>query len=90
MNVVDGVRQSADAYLRPVLHRPNSTVVTEALVRKLVTSGNRCTGVEYTFNAGMRTAEGQVVLCAGTIGSPHVLMLSGIGPADTLRGHGID
>jgi choline dehydrogenase len=91
LTVADGARQSAaDAYLRPVLDRPNLTVVTDALARKLVLSGSRCTGVLYTFGGQLRTAEaGEVVLCAGAIGSPHLLMLSGIGPAGALRAHGI-
>jgi choline dehydrogenase len=91
LTVTGGARQSAaDAYLRPFLDRPNLTVVTDALARKLVLSGSRCTGVQYTAGGQLRTAEaGEVVLCAGAIGSPHLLMLSGIGPADALRGHGI-
>jgi choline dehydrogenase len=89
--VAEGVRQSAaDAYLRPFLDRPNLTVVTSALARKLVISGGRCTSVRYALGGELRTAEaGEVVLCAGAIGSPHLLMLSGIGPADALRAHGI-
>ena len=90
--VAEGARQSAaDAYLRPFLDRPNLTVVTDAVARKLVISGGRCTGVQYTLGGQLRTAEaaGEVVLCAGAIGSPHLLMLSGIGPADALRAHGI-
>jgi choline dehydrogenase len=91
LSVTDGARQSAaDAYLRPFLGRPNLTVVTGAAARKLVIDGSRCTGVQYTAGGEVRTAEaGEVVLCAGAIGSPHLLMLSGVGPADALRGHGI-
>jgi choline dehydrogenase len=92
ITAVDRVRQSAaDAYLRPALDRPNLTVVTAALARELVISGNRCTGVLYAHHGDTRTAEaaGEVVLCAGSIGSPHLLMLSGIGPADALRAHGV-
>jgi choline dehydrogenase len=90
---VDGVRQSAaDAYLRPFLDRPNLTVITDALVRRLVLSGSRCTGVQYTLGGEPRTAEAaeEVVLCAGAIGSPHLLMLSGVGPADALRAQGLE
>jgi choline dehydrogenase len=92
LTVTGGARQSAaDAYLRPFpLDRPNLTVVTDALARKLVLSGGRCTGVQYTLGRQLRTAgAGEVVLCAGAIGSPHLLMLSGIGPADALRARGI-
>jgi choline dehydrogenase len=91
LTVADGVRQTAaDAYLRPVLDRPNLTVVTDAVARRLVASAGRCTGVRYTLGGGLATAEaGDVVLCAGAIGSPQLLMLSGIGPAGALRAHGI-
>ncbi|MFI6061133.1 GMC family oxidoreductase [Streptomyces sp. NPDC051286] len=88
MNVVDGTRQSAaDAYLRPVLDRPNLTVRTGALVHRLVFANGRCTGVDYTLNGEPRRAEAshETLLCAGAIGSPQLLMLSGIGPADELR-----
>jgi choline dehydrogenase len=93
MNVVDGVRQTvADAYLRPVLSRPNLTVATSALARRLLFSEGRCTGVEYTTNAGTMRAEAaaEVILTAGAIDSPHLLMVSGIGPAEQLREFGID
>jgi choline dehydrogenase len=92
-NVVDGVRQSAaDAYLRPVLDRPNLTVLTGAQVHNLVISEGRCVGVRCTFAGELYTARAasEVVLCAGAIGSPQLLQLSGIGPADTLRSLGID
>ena len=93
LNVVDGVRQSAsDGYLRPVLDRANLTVVTDATVRSLTLIGTRCTGVEYSLRGDLHIAEtaGEVIVCAGAIGSPHLLQLSGIGPADVLRTHGID
>jgi choline dehydrogenase len=91
MNVVDGVRQTvADAYLRPVLGRPNLTVAAGALARLLLFSGNRCTGVEYAAHGGTARADaGEVILAAGAIGSPHLLMVSGIGPAGQLREFGI-
>lgn len=93
LSVVDGVRQSAaDGYLRPVLDRPTLTVVTDARVRSLTVSGTRCTGVKYSLDGELRSADAacEVILCAGAIGSPHLLQLSGIGPADALRHHGID
>jgi choline dehydrogenase len=93
LTVVDGIRQSAaDGYLRPVLDRPNLTVVTDARVRSLTVSGMRCTGVEYSLRGERRTADvgGEVILCAGAIGSPHLLQLSGIGPSEALRSNGID
>jgi choline dehydrogenase len=93
-NIVDGHRQSAaDAYIRPALEdRPNLTVMTGAVVRRLVISGGRCRGVEYILDGAPRRIEAtrEVVLCAGAIGSPHLMMVSGIGPADDLRRHGVD
>jgi choline dehydrogenase len=89
----DGSRQSvADAYLRPVLGRPNLTVITNAPVTQLVFTGSRCTGVAYLQNGNHPQtvgAEHEVILCAGAIGTPQLLQLSGIGPADHLRAFGI-
>jgi choline dehydrogenase len=92
LTVVDGVRQSAaDAYLTPVTGRPNLRVITRALVHRVLISGERCTGAEFSVDGVLRTAEAttEVVLCAGVIGSPQLLMLSGLGPARMLRDHGI-
>jgi choline dehydrogenase len=94
LNVVDGRRQSAaDAYLRPVLGRPNLSVVTNARVRRLLLDGQHCHGVEY-LHGGPEVrrchAAREVVLAAGAIGSPRLLQLSGIGPAAWLRELGID
>jgi choline dehydrogenase len=93
VTTADGVRQSAaDAYLRPVLDRRNLTVVTSALVNRLVITRGRCTGVEYTHGGIVHRAQAhaEVVLCAGAIGSPQLLMLSGIGPAAGLRAHDLN
>lgn len=92
LNIVDGIRQSAaDGYLRPVLDRANLTVRANALVRRLLVGRGRCTGVEYDREGRTERADAEeVVLAAGTVGSPQVLMLSGIGPADDLRHMGID
>lgn len=82
---------SADAYLRPALGRPNLTVHTHARTRRLTLARGRVTGVEY-FRAGKlerATATRGVVLCAGAIGSPQILMLSGIGPAAQLERVGV-
>jgi choline dehydrogenase len=94
INVVDGVRQSAaDAYLRPVLGRSDLVVVTEALIRRLRAENGRCTGVEYTKSGesftGHCTPDGEVVLTAGAIGSPQLLMLSGTGPREHSRQVGV-
>jgi choline dehydrogenase len=93
LNVVDGVRQSAaDAYLRPLCARPNLTVLTGALVHRLLITKGRCTGVEYSAAGRLHqaAAASDVVLSAGAISSAHLLLLSGIGPAAELRAHGID
>ncbi|MGW2035827.1 GMC family oxidoreductase [Streptomyces sp. NPDC001811] len=93
LTIVDGARQSAaDAYLRPVWDRPNLTVLTDAQVGGLVFSGARCTGVRYLREGSAHTASAtrEVVLAAGAVGTPHLLMLSGVGPAGHLREYGID
>jgi choline dehydrogenase len=87
------VRQSAyDAYLKPVLDRPNLTVVTDALVRKVVIDDGRARGVFYTADGVTQQANcaGEVILTAGVFGSPQLLMLSGVGPAGHLRKLGIE
>jgi choline dehydrogenase len=92
-NIVNGKRQSAaDAYLRPVLGRPNLNVVTDARVRRLIIENGRCRGVEYAVGSRSLQADAvsEVVLAAGTIGSAKLLMTSGIGPASHLRDFGID
>ncbi|MET7996728.1 GMC family oxidoreductase N-terminal domain-containing protein [Amycolatopsis sp. NPDC005232] len=90
-NTPDGRRQSAyDGYLRPNLGRPNLRVVRNAAVQSLIIRDSRCTGVDY-LEAGeqRRIYAGQVVLCAGTIASPQLLMVSGIGPAAELERLGL-
>jgi choline dehydrogenase len=91
--IADGQRvSSADAYLRPVLDRPNLVVETGCLATGLQVRGGRCTGVTYLRDAAPAEARasGEVIVCAGAVGSPQLLMLSGIGPAGQLRGLGID
>lgn len=79
---------AADAYLRPARKRPNLTVVTGAQVTRILVEDGRATGVEH---GGERvTARREVVLSAGAVGSPHLLMLSGIGDPEQLRGAGIE
>jgi choline dehydrogenase len=93
LNVVDGQRQSAaDAYLQPIMHRPNLDVIGGASVRRLRISNGRCTAVEFVVEGKMRTARVglEAVLAAGAIGSPQQLLLSGVGPADHLRDLGIE
>jgi choline dehydrogenase len=88
----DGSRCSAaDAYLRPAMTRPNLEVLTDARVTKIVVEGGRAAGVRYLLRGNEETAyaQGEVILSAGAVGSPQLLMLSGIGPADHLRDVGI-
>jgi choline dehydrogenase len=82
---------AADAYLHPASGRPNLTVHTDALVTGLALAGGRAAGVHYMRRGAAETAqaEGEVILAAGAVASPHLLMLSGIGPADELRSHDI-
>jgi choline dehydrogenase len=92
-NVSGGVRQSAaDGYLRPVMDRPNLTVLTGAHVRRLIISGGRCRGAEYVAEGrpAAAHADREVVLSGGAIGTPQLLMLSGVGPGRHLRDLGID
>jgi choline dehydrogenase len=92
-NIVNGVRQSAaDAYLRPVLDRSNLDVVTGALAHRLRIESGRCQSVEYVVDrrAQQIATAGEVVLTAGAIGSPQLLLVSGIGPRAHLQNVGVD
>ena len=91
--IKDGKRHSAaGAYLHPSLGRKNLRVVTKALVQRVVLEGGRAVAVEYRAGGKRVTAraEREVVLSAGVINTPQVLMLSGIGDPDQLRPLGID
>ncbi|WP_433175378.1 GMC family oxidoreductase [Actinoallomurus sp. CA-150999] len=83
---------TADAYLARAEERPNLTVLTDALVTRVVIEDGRATGVAYVRGgAEQRAAAGrEVILSGGAVNSPQVLMLSGVGPADHLRSLGID
>ncbi|MGH3564777.1 MAG: mycofactocin dehydrogenase MftG [Pseudonocardia sp.] len=87
-NVDDGVRvNAAMAYLLPHLARPNLTIRADATVGRVLLDRDRAVGVELidaTIIEG-----GEVVLAAGAVATPHLLLLSGIGPADDLRTAGI-
>jgi choline dehydrogenase-like flavoprotein len=87
----DGARCSAaSAYLAPVRHRENLVVETHALTTRVCLEGQRAVGVDYRHRGrDMRVEAGSVILAGGAINSPQLLMLSGIGPADHLREHGI-
>jgi choline dehydrogenase len=91
LNIKDGVRWSAArAYLDPALARPNLTVRTGTFVTGLDFDGTRCTAVRVAGARGIETiSAAEVILCGGSINTPQLLMLSGVGPADHLRSHGI-
>ena len=92
LTVEDGTRQStAVAYLHPVLDRDNLTAETGAHVTRVRFDGKRATGVEYVQDGTRREVDAEeVILSAGAIDSPRLLMLSGIGDPDHLSDHGID
>jgi choline dehydrogenase len=92
LTIKDRRRHSvARAYLAPAMERPNLTVLTWAETHGLIFEGTRCRGVRYAHQGRQKTARAndEVVLCAGAIGSPRALLLSGIGPAEGLRALGI-
>ena len=92
VNQKRGVRWNATkAFLRPVMKRPNLTVVTGAEAKRLWMEGTRAVGVEFRHNGETRHAGARIetVLAAGAIGSPQLLQCSGIGPGELLRQHGI-
>ena len=82
---------SAKAFIAPALGRPNLTVLTDTLVRRVVIEEGRATGVEIGKAGSVETlaAGKEVILSAGVIGSPQILMLSGIGDRGRLAAHGI-
>ena len=93
MTVKNGVRWStANAYLKPVRNRPNLRVISRALTRRILLDGKKATGVEFLKGGKLQTvsANREVVLSAGSIASPHLLQLSGIGPAEVLKAAGIE
>jgi choline dehydrogenase len=92
-NVHRGRRLSAArAYLHPVLSRPNLKVITGAYVTKILFAGQRAVGVEFTQGQGAvrRARAGEIILSGGSINSPQLLQLSGVGSADHLGSLGID
>ncbi len=92
LTIKDGKRFSvADAYLRPALGRPNLTLVMHADAHRLLFNASTCIGVEYAADGAMTSvrATREVIVCTGAIGSPRLLLLSGIGPAAELRRLGI-
>ena len=93
MTVWRGRRWSAaNAYLKPALQRRNLKLRARAHVRRVIIEGRRATGVEYETGGAVRRVEArcEVILAASAINSPKLLMLSGIGPGEHLREHGIE
>jgi choline dehydrogenase len=82
---------AARGFLKPVLHRPNLRLETGCLVEAVELNGTRATSVRWRQNGELRSAQSrcEVILAAGAIGSPHIMMLSGIGPAAQLAHFGI-
>lgn len=93
MTVKDGVRWStANAYLKPAKSRPNLVVETHAMTEKILFEGKRATGLRYSKDGQVfkAMANKEVVLATGSVGSPQILQLSGIGPAETLKAAGVE
>ncbi len=92
INIKDGKRHSsAVAYLLPAMERGNVTLSANSYATRLIFEGNRCVGVEYLQNGEKKTvrANMEVIVSAGALESPHLLLLSGIGPAKQLKKFGI-
>jgi choline dehydrogenase len=92
LNTRDGFRVSAArAYLRPARGRANLRIETEALATRILFEGRRATGVAYERNGTLIEARAgrEVILAGGSINSPQLLQLSGVGPADVLKSCGI-
>jgi choline dehydrogenase len=92
VNQKTGIRwNTAKGFLRPVRHRHNLSILTDAMVETLLLDGKRVTGVRMRQNGRSRTlsAAREVVLCAGAIGSPQIMQLSGVGPGAVLHEVGI-
>jgi choline dehydrogenase-like flavoprotein len=88
VNQRNGVRwTTAKGFLRPAMGRKNLNVVTHAQVERLILDGKRVTGVELLIkgNKAHATSQGEVILSAGSIGSPQIMQLSGIGPGSVLK-----
>ena len=83
---------AAVAHLRPALARENLTLVTEVLARRILFDGIKAEGIEFERRGERHKAHAakEVILCGGAINSPQLLMLSGVGPGDQLRAHGIE
>ncbi len=88
-----GVRSStSNAYIKPAKNRSNLTILTGVLVQRVILKNKVATGVEYSINGQTKilNANTEVILCAGSIGSPQLLQLSGIGPKNVLKDAGVE
>lgn len=83
---------TAGSFLRTIKNKDNLYLKTHAQTRRVIVKQNHAVGVEYQQGATSKTAyaRAEVILCAGAIGSPHLLQLSGIGPAQHLQAHGVE
>jgi choline dehydrogenase-like flavoprotein len=83
---------SARGFLKPALNRPNLRLETKVMVDRLIIENGRAVGVRFVQNGQEieARARGEVILCAGAVGSPHLLQRSGIGPAQWLSAAGVD
>ncbi|MFC7882598.1 choline dehydrogenase [Streptomyces sp. NPDC057376] len=89
----NGVRWSAPrAYLRPALQRPNLRLMSKTHVNRILVQGGAAIGIEVAAPDGPRSVvcEREVVVCAGAVNTPKLLLLSGLGPGEELRRHDID
>jgi choline dehydrogenase len=89
----NGLRcSSAAAYLRPARNRRNLVIASDSKATKIVVENGRAVGVQFIVHgksAEVRTSR-EVIVCSGAVGSPHLLLLSGIGPADQIRDAGLE
>ena len=93
MTVGNGVRSSAsNAYIKPAKNRSNLEILTGVLVERVMLENKKATGIEFSVNGRKKTikAKKEVILCAGSIGSPQLLQLSGIGPKEVLSSAGVE
>jgi choline dehydrogenase len=83
---------TATAFLKPAMQRPNLSVVTGALATRVVIERGRAVGVEAVVDGRRQTfrADREVLMCGGAIGTPQLLLLSGVGPADELAAQGVE
>lgn len=83
---------AARGYLRPAMKQENLTVIAQTSARRIIFEGQRAVGVEFTLSGSLKsaTAMREVIITSGAIGTPKLMMLSGLGPADHLRKCGID